>query len=295
MEMAEKIATARRLVPVPRRQLRFLANGARRAVVATVLGHLMRCLFLKRGQVNARGFCKASWIADVFNVGVRNVKDARRHLEQIGVLLPVATPQWRMNRLGKCLAINLGWSRTAGEREKRNTRSAPPRAVFTTRSAPPESNKELLTELKNQNPATRGRSGVCERGERNPRSPVLSNIVPDDLRSVGRLLALFRQAVKARLAVPSEHARIQFVAAAEHARAIGTRNPCGLFAAIVRRKLWHVITQHDEDAALSKLKELQERTLMRASTHSGAAALTSVKSILESSLGDLSLCGFRPC
>ena len=293
-EMAGKIATGRRLVPVPRRQLRLLASGARRAVIATVLAHLIRCLFIKRGQVNARGFCKASWIASVFGVGERNIKDARSHLERIGLLVPIATPQWRMNRLGKCLAVNLGWSRTEGERSLRQTRSAPPRRHFTTRSAPPESNKELLTDLKNQNPARCGRSGVWERTRPEPKPPALSNIVPQDLQSTGRLLGLFRQAVQAGLVVASENARIQFLAAAEHARAIGTQNPCGLFAAIVRRKLWQVITQDDEDVASAKLKAFLDRKGMRGCTHGAENAPTSVRAILES-FGTLSPGEMRAC
>ena len=43
--------------------------------------------------------------------------------------------------------------------------------------------------------------------------------------------------------------RLRFVAAAEHARAIGTTNPCGLFVRLVRGGLWSFVTQDDEDAA----------------------------------------------
>ena len=52
--------------------------------------------------------------------------------------------------------------------------------------------------------------------------------------------------------------RLNFFAAAEHARAVGTRNSCGLFATIVRRGLWQYITLADEDAARAKLQSLIE-------------------------------------
>ena len=48
--------------------------------------------------------------------------------------------------------------------------------------------------------------------------------------------------------------RLKFVAAAEHARVIGTKNPCGLFVRFVRGKLWNFLTHDDEDAARLRLK-----------------------------------------
>jgi hypothetical protein len=47
---------------------------------------------------------------------------------------------------------------------------------------------------------------------------------------------------------------LHFFAAAEHARVIGTENPCGLFARLVRSRLWHYLTQDDEDVANRRLK-----------------------------------------
>jgi hypothetical protein len=44
------------------------------------------------------------------------------------------------------------------------------------------------------------------------------------------------------------------VAAAEHARIIGTRNPCGLFARLVRAGLLHFSTCDDEEAASVRLR-----------------------------------------
>ena len=57
------------------------------------------------------------------------------------------------------------------------------------------------------------------------------------------------------LVTSSESDRLKFLAAAEHARVIGTRNPCGLFVRLVRGKLWHYLTQDDEDAANARLKK----------------------------------------
>jgi hypothetical protein len=78
--------------------------------------------------------------------------------------------------------------------------------------------------------------------------------VPADLKDTGRLLALYNQAIARSLVTTSERDRLRFVGAAEHARAIGTRNPCGLFVRLVRCGLWSFLTQDDEDAANDRLK-----------------------------------------
>jgi hypothetical protein len=78
--------------------------------------------------------------------------------------------------------------------------------------------------------------------------------VPEDLADTGRLLDLFAQAVALGMAPASEWGRLRFVAAAEHARAIGTKNPCGLFAALVRRGRLHFASEGDEQAASVRLR-----------------------------------------
>jgi transposase len=79
-------------------------------------------------------------------------------------------------------------------------------------------------------------------------------VVGEDLRDTGRLLELHRQAVRAGLAGASEHDRLRFVAAANHARVVGKSNPCGLFVRLVKGGLWRFLTQVDEDAASVRLK-----------------------------------------
>src|SRR5262249_2680464 len=78
------------------------------------------------------------------------------------------------------------------------------------------------------------------------RKPTLRDVVPEDLKDTGRLLDLYEQAVDQGLAPPSEWGRLRFVAAAEHARVIGTKNPCGLFVRLVRGGLYHFATGDDE-------------------------------------------------
>jgi hypothetical protein len=84
--------------------------------------------------------------------------------------------------------------------------------------------------------------------------PNLRDVVLEDLKDTGRLLDLFDQAVALGYVTTSERDRLRFVSAAEHARVIGTRNPCGLFVRLVRCGLWSFLTQDDEDAANARLK-----------------------------------------
>jgi hypothetical protein len=79
-------------------------------------------------------------------------------------------------------------------------------------------------------------------------------VVPEDLADTGRLLELYAQAVAQGLVAASEWGRLRFVAAAEHARAIGTKNPSGLFASLVRAGTLHFATEGDETAASVRLR-----------------------------------------
>jgi len=55
-------------------------------------------LYYRQGQCHPAGFCKASWIAEVFGVSLRTVKAARHELEHLGLVQRIAVPHWVMNR-----------------------------------------------------------------------------------------------------------------------------------------------------------------------------------------------------
>jgi hypothetical protein len=295
-----RIPNHRRLVPVPRRILRLLAGGARPALIATILGHLIRCLYVKGGQCLNRGRVKASWIADTFGISLRRVKQARHELIAIGWLIPLKAGQWELNRWGAHVRINLAWSRLDGIRPAPAAAApelAPPLPTSGPELAPPDSYEEPLQGDKNQKPAG-GPTGVliphpeepeeqtpaplpvngtpaaiatgeipppCSTMERpafparsadaDPGKPDLHNVMPEDLKDTGRLLDLYDQAVGDGLVTKSEHDRLRFVAAAEHARIIGTRNPCGLFVRLVRGGLMHFATHDDETAASARIRQ----------------------------------------
>lgn len=107
--MLEQITNRHRLIPVPRRLIRYIAGGCHRVMVATLVGHLLRCLYYRDGGCRPQGHCKATWIAQVFGVSVRQVKQSRKLLEGIGLLERNATPQWVLNRYGQTMTVNLHW------------------------------------------------------------------------------------------------------------------------------------------------------------------------------------------
>src|SRR5512135_3564096 len=109
---------------------------------------------------------------------------------------------------------------------------------------------------RNEEPACGGRTGGhdSEPKETGAEKPTLRDVKPEDLRNPARLLDLHAQAVAAGYVSPSEADRLRLFAAAEHARVIGSRNPPGLFARIVRSGLWHFCTQDDEDVARVELR-----------------------------------------
>lgn len=259
--MLRSVPNHARRVPVPRRTLRFLAGGARPSVIATALGHLVRCLYYRNETCLPSGACKASWIATTFNQDLRRVKAARAHLIALGWLTPQETPQWEMNRDGRWFTVNLAWSRPAAVDnsppvgEGGTVEMPPPDALSAPVLPPPESDSELPSGAKDQKPGfARPEPGVCNETTKKPQKPDLRDVKPQDLADTGRLLALYEQARTEKF-VAGDGDRLRFVSAAEHARTIGTRNPCGLFVHLVRHKLWHFATNADEDAANARLKQ----------------------------------------
>lgn len=248
--LLEAVTNNRRKVPVPRRMICYLARSRNRTVAATVFGHLLRCLYYRKDRCVSGGRCKASWVAEVFGVDVRNVKAARRDLIDIGWLEPGEAHQIWLNRWGLPTVINLSWgpSAEAGEAE-----TPLPNARPEAKSPPPESDKKLSLRSTNQKLGrTAGDHSESGKAER----PALGKIELEDLRQPARLDTLYREAVAGGVVPDSPASRLRWFAAAERALAAGERNPCGLFVAVCRRGLWDHITQAQEDLARVKLKKL---------------------------------------
>jgi len=283
--VASLVANHRRRVPVPRRLIVWLAREGTRAVIATAFGHLLRCLYFRGGACAPSGMCKASWVAEVFDVHHRTVKTARRALVENGWLRPMATPQWVRNRWGQRFAVNLEWSATPAGGWVAET--PPRRGRSTPCSPPPESHRELSSRrLKHQEPRPRGRTGACAR-QRTLAPPTIRHVVAEDLRYPERLDALFAQAHREGLVSASEGDRQRVFVAAGRALRVGATNPAGLFVWLVRERRWDHLCVADEEHARVVVRKprqsLARARFFRELHRTGAGALVR----LSETVGDV--------
>lgn len=240
----------RRQAPVPRRVIRYLCRATRPVLWATVLGHVLRCLYYRNGQCAPDGRCKASWVADVFKVDSRNVKAARRELVGLGLLIIEPTDQCSMNRWGPRVRVNLEWNGVSTRR-----RPPPLRADFTRKLPPPNKYRELASRMENQKPCAAAGA----------RSRILGwRIVPSDLDSAGSLSVLFDRLVVSGACKAGEAARLSLFAAAARTRRVATRNPAGFLATLIRNKHWHFASHADEEVGRVWMRSLRQTSWLPA-------------------------------
>jgi len=187
-------------------------------------------------------------------VNLRGVKAARKYLAEIGWLLPAESPHWHRQRWGATAVINLTWPGLSKEGKVR-TKLPPRKARSMPKLPPPESNKELpYRESRNQKPDSSERPGV-QIGEE--KRPSLANIQLDDLLNFSRTEELYRQAVTRQWIIHSENQALNWIGAAVRAKTVAG-DPVRVFVAIVRKGLWHHITQEQEERARTALHRYRE-------------------------------------
>lgn len=240
----------RRKVPVPRKLLKLLARESRPVFVATALGHLLRCMYYRQSMCRGNGLCKASWIAGVFEVDGRNVKAARQELVERRIVFRQPT-QPRRSRAGLAMCFNFEWG-------KRASREIPPQAALPTSEIPPlRRTGNSFGRSTNQKPGSGASAGVRKRT-----APNMAHVLHADLAMPDRLLVLLADAHRRGLVGSSDAERLQFCCAAAHALRLGTSNPCGMFATVVRRGLWHYASHADEDVGRRTLQDAGETHLI---------------------------------
>lgn len=237
-----------RLIPMPRPLLRHLCRVKGRAYLATGLGHVLRCLFYRKGQCRSGGWCKSSWVAETFGVALRAVKEARQRLVSLGVLVLAKADQLRLNRFGRPVLVSMEWG----------SRSAPRKTQSTTGSAPPREHKKLsYRRSEHQKPA---RAADPAGARTRAKEPDLNNITMDDLKDPWRLAALFKQARLRGLVKKTETDILAVFSAAAHAVRVGRQNAPGLFCWMVLRRNWDYLSCADEDGARRQLNGLLSRS-----------------------------------
>lgn len=276
----------RRTMVIPRRILRHLAAGAAVVEAATVLGHLLRCVFYHRGiGWRSVGSCSTRYVAEVFAVDARSVKRARRTLIGAGWLIAQAADHWHVQAHGSRMGVVLGWcpGDVAAGQQQDASRMSPLVAPQAHRLSPPESNRTLPLESKNHTPAPRREIGAWGRmGEHD--QPRLADVQPGDLVDPHRLRRLCDEAVERGWISGSEHDRLRVCSAAAHARRVGRSNPCGLFVAVLRRGLWRYLSNDDDDAGRGLLRAPTEPCPAGSRKLAGGAAHSRVFKVQDEAL-----------
>lgn len=250
----------KRLVPVPRQVLKYLAKCNRPAVAKTVVAYLIRGLALERtGRIRSAGTVKISWICRLCQISERAARAARAELIRLGwITKDTGSFQRKLNRDGAYFVINPAWRRVA-------KRSAPLAPEKCSGSAPPIEIPETPYGSKNQKAAqpqraaSRPVTGVCTANEGNiHETPSLRDIKPEDLKRLSRLKVLYAEATAAKWLNRSEANLRNFVAAAARATRVDG-DPVRVFVGIVRKALWHHLTSADEERATSALRRERDR------------------------------------
>ncbi len=273
-----------RLVPIPRRLLRLLCEPHSKAFIATVLGHVLRCLFYRRGVIISGGYCKASELAEAFGISERAVRDNRQLLLARGLVTAFDADQRRLNRLGLPARFNLSSAEHDAPVRPAGRTSPAPRSpcTGTLAAGPVEHKNPSIRKINNQNPA---KHAWPDRGGREGRTlsdePRLQKIRPEDLTDTARLLRLHEKAVAAGAHPPGEGGRLCFVAMAEHALSCGTDNPPGLFAWLVKHQRAGYPTLGDEDAARRRLRGMEVHPAEQEQTQAKCASPVHISSVFK--------------
>ena len=250
----------KRLIPVPRQVLKFLAGCTRPALAKTVIAYLLRGLSLERsGKIRSAGTVKISWICALCQISERAARAARAELIRLGwISKDTGSFQRKLNRDGAYFVIDPAWRRVF-------KRFAPLGARKCTGSAPPKEILETPYGSKNQKaaqpqqPVSQSEAGVCKANDKKRLEvPSLRRIQPDDLRRLSRLRVLYAQATAAKWISHSEANLRNFVAAAARATRV-EGDAVRIFIGIVRRGLWHHLTNDDESRAINSLRRERER------------------------------------
>jgi len=276
----------RRPIPVPRSMLRFLAHNGKSALTLTAIAYLVRGLSLSRtGKISGKGTVKASWIAETFALSERAVRYARTELVRLGwIERDTGSYQRKLNRDGAYFVIHLDWrfviaplvNEPVVQRDKNVPDFAPLLVEKCMDFAPPYKDRKTSIESKNQKAQQTEpvRSGVClksvgEATKGDLPAATLTDLRIEDFNQFSRLEALYFQAIERGWIKSSEASALDFIAAAVRAREVGRDAP-RVFVAIVRRGLWHHITQAQEDRARIALVRFRADDPGRFRTSGGA-------------------------
>jgi len=251
----EAAQVKQRVIPAPRRMLRFLAKSSKRSLILTSLAYMTRGLYKYKRIIKNAGTAKVSWIAESFKLSATSVKSARRELITLGFISKDKNShQLKLNRTGAYFQVNLAWACPQAQTESREGKKeaelqfAPLTAKNCTQSAPPY-RKQVTPygSTKTKKPS----SGFCKA------KVTFRSIQQEDIQKISLLLMLYRSAVEQKVFHHNERNLLSFFATAVKAKRSWT-NPIRMFAWTVRNDFKY-INDSDEKQAEKTLKSYRKR------------------------------------
>jgi hypothetical protein len=249
-----------RRIPVPRRVLTYISKCSKPALSRAIVAYLLQGLCFQRGGgINNKGAVKSSWIATIAGISLRSAQSARAALIKLGLLSKdTQSTQRKLNRTGAYFEINASWEAPSQEKTPApGAEFAYPPELPTTEFAYPykdikssnETNKTQKLKSPGSGVSTKLCSGTPEKPANLP-PPRIQAVIIDDLKRLGRLETLYKQALSRRLISKSQADKLNFVAAAVRAANLSNKgNPIKIFMGLLRKKLWQNISQAEEDKA----------------------------------------------
>lgn len=263
-----------RKVPVPRRLIRHLAApGARKPRILTALAVLSKALRFKMVDRKfvcvSGGGCSYGFAKTFFGVERPAFAANLRYFEELGWLSRLADDNWNKVRArGQWCIPNLAWGEPAvvshNEDEVSNSRrmAAVNRTAESSkpaRTVPSVPRQTLLSSKVDNHHEPQNASRSRERGDEFSEGRIswAKSFDRDMLRSTPKLLELFSDA--ARRGVVDDHGlwRVMFVALAQRALRVG-RNPGAVFRKLIEERLYHFVTDAEEDLARRKILEFEQ-------------------------------------
>lgn len=250
--------SSNRPVPIPKKFLETLAPHFKGSDIVGTLAHLLRCLFIKNGDINETGFVKASLVTKLTGLCERAIRKTRHWLKQVGFITEHAVNHSLITAFGGCFKVTFT--------PQKEPQTAPPEPPLISpkyvENAPPPTILSICTnnDLNNQYPRSGTVpppiSGFCSQ---EIEKPTITNIKPENLRSLNALEALYSQAVERNWFAHTENQPLEFLAAAVRAITTPARDQVRVFVSLVRNGLTAHITQAQEVRAQEKLSNYRRR------------------------------------
>lgn len=243
-----------RPTPIPKHILETLAPHDKGSDIIGALAHLLRCLFIKQGEINPIGFVKNSLIEKLTGLCERAIRTARHWLKEIGFITDHDVNSGLLNKFGGCYKVAI--NRPIDPQQQADI---PPLELSRyVENAPPLGTTPIYVnnDLNNQYSVTDPVSGIYTNLIKNP---TLTDIKPENLRSLSALDTLYSQALERGWFKHAENQPLEFLSAAVRAITTPSRDPVRVFVSLVKGRLTSHITQAQEARAQEKLSRYRRQ------------------------------------